>query len=202
LRPGPSSSGPGPARPVRATTKAGPARPVVLRPGPFRSGKFPKLSLKCLRIVFYLFIFYRNICFSGYFHCIIYVFIVLSMFRETFRKFSSLYRGKATRGIDLDTQHDLLETNRNGPGRAGPGLNLGARPGPGPARQENWNFQARPGPARGPPGSFNASIRGVIRDAMPAAIPAVIDTGIAADIFCPQALPRTLGGIAAGNTSD
>jgi hypothetical protein len=43
---------------------------------------------------------------------------------------------------------------------------------------------------------------GVIRDAMPAAIPVVIDTGIAADIFCPRALPRTVGGIAAGNTSE
>jgi hypothetical protein len=82
------------ARPVRATTKADPARPVVLRPGPFRPGKFRELSLQCSRIVFYLFIFYRNICVSGYFYCIIYVFIVLSMFRETFRKFSSLDRGK------------------------------------------------------------------------------------------------------------
>jgi hypothetical protein len=77
-RPGPSSSGPGPARPVV----------FAARPGPFRAGIFRELSLKCLCIVFYLFIFYRNICFSGYFYCITYVFIVLSMFRETFRKFS------------------------------------------------------------------------------------------------------------------
>jgi hypothetical protein len=68
----------------------GPARsgPSFLRPGPVRAGIFPELSLKCLCIVFYLFIIYRNICFSGYFYCITYVFIVLSMFRETFRKFS------------------------------------------------------------------------------------------------------------------
>jgi hypothetical protein len=50
-------------------------------------------------------------------------------------------REKATRGIDLDTQHDLLETNRTGPklrelGPARPGL----------TRQQNWNCQARPGP--------------------------------------------------------
>jgi hypothetical protein len=54
---GPARRPPGPARPVRATTKVGPARPVVLRPGPFRPGKFRELSLQCLRIVFYLFIF-------------------------------------------------------------------------------------------------------------------------------------------------
>jgi hypothetical protein len=35
-------------------------------------------------------IFYRNIYALGYFYRFIYVFIVLSMFRETFRKFSSL----------------------------------------------------------------------------------------------------------------
>jgi hypothetical protein len=103
------------------------ARPVVLRarPGQFalrlrpaRPGKFRELSLKCLRIVFYLFTFYRNICFSGYFYCIIYVFIVLSMFRETFRKFSSLDRGQG------NTRHRPRHTTRptgNEPGRAGPG---------------------------------------------------------------------------------
>jgi hypothetical protein len=125
----------GPARPVRVTTKAGPARP-----GPFRAGIFRELSLKCLRIVFYLFIFYRNVCFSGYFYCITYVFIVFSMFRETFRKFSSLDRGKG------NTRHRPRHTTRptgNEPGRAGPkfGSSAGARPGPlgklefsGPAR--------------------------------------------------------------------
>jgi hypothetical protein len=60
----------------------------------FTGGNFPesfrKLPLRCSRIVFYLLIFYRNIYVSGYFYRIIYVFIVLSMFRETFRKFSSL----------------------------------------------------------------------------------------------------------------
>jgi hypothetical protein len=68
----------------------GPARPVVFAagPGPFRAGIFRELSLKCLCIVFYLLTFYSNISFSGYFYCITYVFIVLSMFRETFRKFS------------------------------------------------------------------------------------------------------------------
>jgi hypothetical protein len=150
-RPGPSSSGPGPfALRLRS------ARPVVLRPGPFRLGKFRELSLKCLRIVFFFFISYRNICFSEYFYCIIYVFIVMSMFRETFRKFSSLDRGKGnTRHRPRHTTRPTgNEPGRAGPGRAGPGragpgrpgLNSGARPGPGPARQENWNFQARPGP--------------------------------------------------------
>jgi hypothetical protein len=43
---------------------------------------------------------------------------------------------------------------------------------------------------------------GVIGDAMPAVIPAGIDTGIAANIFHPRALPRTVGDIARGNTSD
>jgi hypothetical protein len=57
--------------------------------------------------------------------------------------FITRQREKATRGMDLDTQHDLLETNR-----AGPGLNFGSSARSGPARQENWNFQARPGPAR------------------------------------------------------
>jgi hypothetical protein len=51
---------------------------------------FRKLSLQCSRIDFYLLIFYRNIYVSGNFDHIIYVFIVLSMFLETFRKFSSL----------------------------------------------------------------------------------------------------------------
>jgi hypothetical protein len=50
--------------------------------------------------------------------------------------FITRQREKATRGIDLDTQHDLLETNRAGPKFR----ELG------PTRQENWNFQARPGP--------------------------------------------------------
>jgi hypothetical protein len=59
--------------PVRAENGPkffGPARPVILqaRPGPFRPGKFRELSLQCSRIVFYLFIFYRNICISGYFY--------------------------------------------------------------------------------------------------------------------------------------
>jgi hypothetical protein len=92
-RPGPSSSGPGPARPVRTTTKTGPARPgpSFLRPGPARpvpgrniSVTFPKMFVHRFLLVY----FYRNICFSGYFCCITYVFIVLSMFRETFWKFS------------------------------------------------------------------------------------------------------------------
>jgi hypothetical protein len=45
--------------------------------------------------------------------------------------FITRQRQKATRGIDLDTQHDLLKTNR-----AGPGLNFGssAQPGPRAAR--------------------------------------------------------------------
>jgi hypothetical protein len=43
--------------------------------------------------------------------------------------FITRQREKATRGIDLDTQHDLLETNRNGPG-----LNFGSSARPGPAR--------------------------------------------------------------------
>jgi hypothetical protein len=60
---------------------------------------FRKLSLQCSRIDFYLLIFYRNIYVSGNFDHIIdvfdhiiyvYVFIVLSMFWETCRKFSSL----------------------------------------------------------------------------------------------------------------
>jgi hypothetical protein len=55
---------------------------------------FRKLSLRYSRIVFYLFIFYRNIYVSEYLYRNIYVFIVLSMFRETFRKFSSLDREK------------------------------------------------------------------------------------------------------------
>jgi hypothetical protein len=52
---------------------------------------FRKLSLRRSRIDFYLLIFYRNIYVSGkflpYYLCF---FIVLSMFWETFRKFSSL----------------------------------------------------------------------------------------------------------------
>jgi hypothetical protein len=62
--------------PVRAENGQkffGPARPGPARCFAARPGKFRELSLQCSRIVFYL---------------------VLSMFRETFRKFSSLDRGK------------------------------------------------------------------------------------------------------------
>jgi hypothetical protein len=131
------------ARPGPFALRLRPARPVVLRPGPFRAGKFRELSLKCLRIVFTCLFFTVISAFRDIFYCIIYVFIVLSMFRETFRKFSSLDRGKG------NTRHRPRHTTRptgNEPGRAVPGLNSGGRPGPGPARQENWNFQARPGP--------------------------------------------------------
>jgi hypothetical protein len=146
-RPGPFALRQSPARPV-------PARRFAARPVPAQkiSGTFPTMFAHR----FLLYFFYRNICFSGYFYCIIYVFMVLSMFRVTFWKFSSLDRGKG------NTRHRLRHTTRptgNKPGRAGPGLNLGARPGPGPARQENWNFQARSGPARGPPGPFSALVR-------------------------------------------
>jgi hypothetical protein len=146
-RPGPSSSGPGPARPIRATTKAGPSRPgpSVLRPGPARSGpeNFGNFPYNVCASFFTCLFFYRNICFSGYFYCIIYVFIVLSMFRGTFRKFSSLDRGKG------NTRHRLRHTTRptgNKSGRAGPGLNLGARPGPGPSGKLEFSGPARPSP--------------------------------------------------------
>jgi hypothetical protein len=69
------------------------------------------------------------------------------MFRETFGKFSSLDRGKGnTRHAPRHTTRPTgNEPGRAMPGRAGPKFReLG--PGPGPVRQENWNFQARPGP--------------------------------------------------------
>jgi hypothetical protein len=83
---GPARRPPGPARPVRATTKAGPARRFCgpARSGPENFGNFPYND--CASFFTCLFS-YRSICFSGYFYRIIYVFIVLSMFRGTFRKF-------------------------------------------------------------------------------------------------------------------
>jgi hypothetical protein len=70
---------------------------------------------------------------ASFFTCLF--FTVISVFRDIFTALSMFYstvyvsgnmpeifitrqREKATRGIDLDTQHDLLETNRDGPGRA------------------------------------------------------------------------------------
>ena len=61
--------------------------------------------------------------------------------------FRALDRGKG------NTRHRPRHTTRptgNEPGRAGPKFGSSARARPGPARQENWNFQARPAgrPAR------------------------------------------------------
>jgi hypothetical protein len=142
----------GESRPGPFALRLRSARPVVLRPGPFRLGKFRELSLKCLRIVFFFFISYRNICFSVYFYCIIYVFIVMSMFRETFRKFSSLDRGKGnTRHRPRHTTRPTgNEPGRAGPGRAGPKFGSSARTRPGPSGKLEFSGPARPAgrPAR------------------------------------------------------
>jgi hypothetical protein len=80
------------------------------------------------------------------------------MFRETFRKFSSLDRGKG------NTRHRPRHTTRptgNEPGRAGPGLNSGARPGPGPSGKLEFSGPARPGPrAARPVLSSNLNVGG------------------------------------------
>jgi hypothetical protein len=80
-------------------------------------------------------------------------FTVLSMFYSIVYNLGNIpeifitrQREKATRCIDLDTQHDLLETNRAGPKfrELGP-----ARPG----RSAKLELS---GPARGRPGPFSA----------------------------------------------
>jgi hypothetical protein len=113
---------PGPFALRLRPARHGQARRFTARPVPAQkiSGTFPTMFAHRVLLVYF---FTVISVFSGNFYCIIYVFIVLSMFRETFRKFSSLDRGKG------NTRHRLRHTTRptgNEPGRAGPGLNFGS----------------------------------------------------------------------------